>query len=92
MSFVMLTTFADMHHCYADFMFRALIDTSVWLSLARERDGPVVLDIVDEMIRLKMLEIIVPRIVFDEFKRNKERVGQESTRSLNSHSGSSGMS
>jgi ribosome assembly protein YihI (activator of Der GTPase) len=37
------------------------------------------------MIRLEMLGLIVPRIVLEEFKNNKERVAQESSKSLSAH-------
>jgi hypothetical protein len=66
-------------------MFKALIDTCVWLDLAKDRRQAPLLDLVDEMIRLEMLSLIVPRIVLEEFKSNKERVAQESSKSLSAH-------
>jgi hypothetical protein len=66
-------------------MFKALIDTYVWLDLAKDRRQAPLLDLIDEMIRLEMLGLIVPRIVLEEFKNNKERVAQESSKSLSAH-------
>jgi len=37
------------------------------------------------VIRLDMLTLIIPRVVLDEFKRNKERVAQESRKSMSAH-------
>jgi hypothetical protein len=36
-------------------MFKALIDTCVWLDLAKDRRQAPLLDLIDEMIRLEML-------------------------------------
>jgi hypothetical protein len=58
-------------------MFKMLIDTCVWLDVAKDRSQLPLLDVIDEMIRLDMLTLIIPRAVLDEFKRNKERVAQE---------------
>lgn len=66
-------------------MFKALIDTCVWLDVAKDRRQDFLLDLIDEMIRLELLELIIPRTVLDEFKHNKERVAQESTKSLSAH-------
>jgi hypothetical protein len=66
-------------------MFKALIDTCVWLDLAKDRRQAPLLDLIDEMIRLGMLVLIVPRIVLEEFKSNKERIAQESSKSLSAH-------
>jgi hypothetical protein len=66
-------------------MFKALIDTCVWLDLAKDRRQAPLLDLIDEMIRLEMLGLIVPRIVLEEFTNNKERVARESSKSLSAH-------
>src|ERR1700685_1481409 len=66
-------------------MFKLLIDTCVWLDVAKDRSQLPSLDVIDEMIRLNMLTLLVPRVVLDEFKRNKERVAQESKKSMSSH-------
>lgn len=66
-------------------MFKMLIDTCVWLDVAKDRSQLPLLDVIDEMIRLNMLTLIIPRVVLDEFKRNKERVAQESRKSMSAH-------
>jgi len=38
-----------------------------------------------KMVKLGMLTLIVPRIVLNEFARNRERIAKESLKSLSSH-------
>ena len=59
-----------------------LVDTCVWLDLAKDRSQQSLLDVIDEMIRLNVLTLIVPRIVLEEFQKNKERVAQESSKGI----------
>lgn len=66
-------------------MFRMLIDTCVWLDLAKDPRQVPVLGVVEELLRLGMVSIIVPRVVLDEFRRNRERIAQESAKSLSTH-------
>lgn len=66
-------------------MFRMLIDTCVWLDLAKDQKQVSVLGVVEEMVKRGMLSIIVPRVMLDEFRRNRERVAKESARSLSAH-------
>jgi hypothetical protein len=66
-------------------MFRILIDTCVWLDLAKDPKQMPVLGIVEELLRLGIISLIVPRIVLDEFQRNRERIAKESTKSLSAH-------
>ena len=50
-------------------MFNILIDTCVWLDLAKDtRQAPVV-GVVEEMVKQKLVTLIVPSIVLDEFRR-----------------------
>lgn len=63
-------------------MFKILIDTCVWLDLAKDHQRQAVLGVLEELVRQKQVEIILPRIVIDEFARNKARVAEESGRSL----------
>src|SRR3954469_109695 len=65
-------------------MFKLLIDTSVWLDLAKDHRQQVLLSALETLIDDKEVYIILPQIVIDEFDRNKERVVEESARS---HSG-----
>lgn len=66
-------------------MFRILIDTCVWLDLAKDQKQLTVLDVVEEMVKHGMLSLIVPRVVLEEFRRNRERVAKESAKSLSAH-------
>lgn len=66
-------------------MFRFLIDTCVWLDLAKDPKQAPVLGVVEELVKLGMVELLVPRIVLDEFQRNKERIARESAKSLKAH-------
>lgn len=63
-------------------MFNILIDTCVWLDLAKDYQRQAVLGVVEELVRQKRVSIILPRTVFDEFTRNKVRLAEESGRSL----------
>jgi hypothetical protein len=66
-------------------MFRMLIDTCVWLDLAKDQRQIPVLGVVEEMVKLGKVALIVPRVVLDEFRRNRERIAKESARSLSAH-------
>jgi hypothetical protein len=66
-------------------MFKMLIDTCIWLDLAKDPRQVPVLGVVEEMVKLGMVSLIVPRIVLDEFRRNRERIAKESARSLSAH-------
>jgi len=66
-------------------MFRMLIDTCVWLDLAKDPKQVPVLGVVEELLRLGMVSIIVPRVVLNEFRRNRERIAKESAKSLSTH-------
>lgn len=65
-------------------MHEILIDTCVWLDLAKDPDQQSLLNAVEELIRQKELILIVPRIISDEFARNKEKIIKESNQSLSS--------
>jgi PIN domain len=66
-------------------MFKMLIDTCVWLDLAKDPKQVPVLGVVEELLRLSMVSLIVPRVVLDEFRRNRERIARESAKSLSTH-------
>ena len=66
-------------------MFSMLIDTCVWLDLAKDPKQAPIIGVVEELIRLNMLQLIVPRVVLDEFRQNRERITKESTKSLSAH-------
>jgi hypothetical protein len=66
-------------------MFKMLIDTCVWLDIAKDQRQVSVLGAVEEMVKLGIVTLIVPRIVLDEFRRNRERIAKESSKSLSAH-------
>lgn len=66
-------------------MFNVLIDTCVWLDLAQDPKQTPLLLVVENMVRARVLRLLVPRAVVDEFKRNRARVAQASARSLKGH-------
>lgn len=63
-------------------MFKILVDTCVWLDLAKDYQQQALLTALEELVREGNVELIVPRTVMDEFARNKARVIEESGRSL----------
>ena len=64
--------------------FNVLIDTCVWLDLAKDYQQQAILAALEELIRQGSLALILPRTVVDEFARNKTRVVEEASRSLSS--------
>lgn len=66
-------------------MFNVLIDTCVWLDLAKDTRQAPLIGVVEEMVKQKLVSLIVPRVVLDEFRRNRARIVAESTKSLSSH-------
>jgi hypothetical protein len=65
-------------------LFKILIDTCVWLDLAKDYQQQAILVALEELVRQGDMELILPRTVVDEFARNKVRVIEESSRSLSS--------
>lgn len=65
-------------------MFRLLIDTCVWLDLAKDYQQRTILTALEELLRQGDIALILPRTVVDEFARNKAQVIEESSRSLSS--------
>lgn len=68
-----------------DLMFKMLIDTCVWLDLAKDPRQAPLLSVVEEMVKIGIVTLIVPRLVLDEFRRNRERIAKESAKSLSAH-------
>lgn len=66
-------------------MFNVLIDTCVWLDMAQDPKQTPLLLVVESMVREGLMRPVVPRVVIDEFRRNRARVAQASTRSLKGH-------
>jgi hypothetical protein len=65
-------------------MLRMLIDTCVWLDLAKDPKQSRNLRIMEELIEGKIIELIVPRTILDEFERNKARVVEDYSKSVSS--------
>jgi len=65
-------------------LFKILIDTCVWLDLAKDYQQQAILAALEELVRAGDVDLLVPRTVVDEFARNKACVIEESIRSLSS--------
>ncbi|OGO81354.1 MAG: hypothetical protein A2Y21_07530 [Clostridiales bacterium GWC2_40_7] len=65
-------------------MFKILIDTCVWLDLAKDYQQQTILMAPEQLIQQGDVELILPRTIVDEFARNKSRIIEESSRSLSS--------
>jgi predicted nucleic acid-binding protein len=63
-------------------MFRLLVDTCVWLDVAKDHRQENTLSVLEELIRLGEASLIVPSIVLAEFQRHKARIVEESRRNL----------
>jgi hypothetical protein len=66
-------------------MFRMLIDTCVWLDLARDQRQAPVLGVIEEMVNRGLITLIVPRILLAEFDQNREKIAKDSAKSLSAH-------
>ncbi len=64
---------------------KLLIDTSVWLDVAKDPRHLPLLDALFAMTEVGEVELILPQIVIDEFARNRDRVMASSRASLSSH-------
>jgi hypothetical protein len=63
---------------------RLLIDTSVWIDMAKDYRQRPTISALEELVKADALALIVPRQVIDEFARNRERVVKESGQNLSS--------
>jgi hypothetical protein len=63
-------------------VFKILVDTCVWLDLAKDTAESPLISAVEELVERKAISLIVPRMVVDEFQRHQERIARESTQSL----------
>ncbi|MET9070621.1 PIN domain-containing protein [Streptomyces sp. NPDC004232] len=63
-------------------MLRLLIDTSVWLDMARRRDGQQTIVAIRVLKHQGKLELLVPSLVIDEFERNRPRAENVATQSV----------
>jgi hypothetical protein len=65
-----------------DPMLRLLVDTCVWLDVAKDHRQENTLSVLEELIRLGEASLIVPTVVLAEFEGHKARIVDESRRSL----------
>lgn len=65
-------------------MFNILIDTCVWLDLAKDYKQRAILAALEELVRQGEIALILPRTIINEFVRNKARVIEQSRQSLSS--------
>ncbi|MET8289313.1 PIN domain-containing protein [Streptomyces sp. NPDC005132] len=63
-------------------MLRLLIDTSVWLNIAKRRDGQQIIVPLRVLLHREKLEILVPALILDEFDRNRPRAEAATTQSV----------
>ena len=66
-------------------MFKMLIDTCVWLDVAKDAKQSPALNVIEQLVRRGSLALIVPGILLDEFQKNRECVAAESAKSVTSH-------
>lgn len=66
-------------------MFNVLIDTSVWLDIAEDQNQTPLLSVVEDLIKDGLMNLIVPRTVIAEFRKNRNRVAKSSAKSLSTH-------
>lgn len=64
---------------------KMLIDSCVWLDLVKDHRKRPVINALSDYIEDKSIELIMPRVVLDEFARNKDRVVAQAEASAKSH-------
>jgi hypothetical protein len=66
-------------------MTNLLIDTCVWLDLAKSTKGENVIHILEQLVGENKIELILPEIVLTEFERNKDRTIARAKKSVSEH-------
>lgn len=64
---------------------KILIDTCVWLDLAKDYRTIPVLTAVEDLVTADAIQLIVPETIPAEFARNKDRVMEDTKKGLTSH-------
>lgn len=59
-----------------------VIDTCVWLDLAKDYSQQSLLSALEELVRMGQVQLVTPKLVTDEFKRNRDRVVEDASRSI----------
>lgn len=63
-------------------MLNILIDTCVWLDIAKDPEQLSTLRVIDELIDRNEITLLLPEMVIKEFNNNKGRVSQECNQGL----------
>ncbi|VXB65482.1 conserved hypothetical protein [Arthrobacter sp. 9V] len=63
-------------------MLHLFLDTSTWLDLSKRRDGQRWIVALRVLVHQGQLELLVPKVVIDEFERNRDRVEASMTASV----------
>ncbi|CAN5608124.1 hypothetical protein BH10BAC2_BH10BAC2_05360 [soil metagenome] len=65
-------------------MIKILIDTCVWIDLAKDYQQRQLLNVLEELTQRQEILLIAARIIIDEFETHKKRIIKESSQSLSS--------
>jgi hypothetical protein len=65
-------------------MLRLLVDTCVWLDMAKDYRHQSTLAALEQLIESSEVSLVLPKQTVDEFTRNKDRIIKESGNSLSS--------
>lgn len=66
-------------------MTHLLIDTCVWLDIAKSTKGENILHLLEQLVNEDKIELILPEIVLTEFERNKDRTIASAKKSVSDH-------
>lgn len=66
-------------------MIKMLIDTCVWLDLAKDPKQEPLLSVIEEMVQAEVLHLLVPRTIINEFNRHKNKIIVDSQKGLSTH-------
>ena len=66
-------------------MLNLLVDTCVWLDMAKDYRHQPTLAALEQMIESGDVSLVLPQQSVVEFARNKDRIIKDSARSLSSH-------
>src|ERR1700722_10369387 len=67
-----------------EIMLRLLVDTCVWLDMAKDYRHQPTLAALEQLIEANEVSLVLPEQAVDEFARNKDRIIKESGKSLSS--------
>ena len=63
-------------------MTKILIDTCIWLDIAKTDKGEKIINLLEEFIKEEEISLLVPEIILEEFNRNKERIASEAKKNV----------